>query len=150
MEALRERIKSQGQHNANFTLGGGDVQIASRDVYSTQVDQSESDSSEDDTSRKVYTLRVVNTDAEVIPFKCAVSHDCELDLYIEETPFEVDFVAQRIIVLLDTINSNAELDVSLVAEVNDEQRKMSGFRGSSGVIFHDPRSLHSGNQSGRF
>jgi hypothetical protein len=91
---------------------------------------------------------VTNEDPEVVSFKAAVSHDGRLDLYIEETPYEIEFLASKLAVLFETVEGGTRLKVELVTEVSGQPRVVDGFGGSSGAIFEDPRSYQT-QRSGR-
>jgi hypothetical protein len=89
-----------------------------------------------------YTLRVISEGSEKeIRFKAAVSHDGRLDLYIERTPFEIDFLASRVAALFEAIDSGDRLKVELITEMDRERRPIAGFGGSAGAIFEDQNSL---------
>lgn len=43
-----------------------------------------------------------------------MSHDGRLDLYIESTPFETEFIASRVAALFEAIDSDGWLKVQLI------------------------------------
>lgn len=97
---------------------------------------------------RLYTLRVTTEDSEQeTRFKAAVSHDGRLDLYIESTPFETEFLANRVAALFEAIDSDGRLNVQLITEIEGERRPISRFGGRAGAIFDDRNSL-AGQRSG--
>ena len=96
---------------------------------------------------KNYLLRVVSTSGEPVKFKAAVSHDGQLDLYIEDTPFQVDLLVKRLAALFETIEDGAKIRVELIGDVAGKQRVVAGFGGESGALFQDPY-LHGSQCSG--
>ena len=102
-----------------------------------------------DRGPKHYRLRIMGADGrEGVRFKAAVSRNGRLELYVEETPFEVEFTATRIAALFEAVSGNAALKVELISEVGGEQRVVSSFGGEAGAIFKDPREPHR-QRSGR-
>lgn len=97
-------------------------------------------SERDGAGYKSYVLLVTSDDPAVVRFKAAVSRDGRLDLYIEETPFETEFLASNVAALFETVEGGARIRVELTTEVEGQSRVVSGFGGSSGAIFIDPRS----------
>ena len=91
---------------------------------------------------RLYTLRVTSEDSErEMRFKAAVSHDGRLDLHIESTPFETEFLASRVAALFEAIDSGGRLKVQLITEIEGQRRPISGFGGRAGAIFDDRDSL---------
>ncbi len=95
-----------------------------------------------------YTLRVISEDGVgATQFKAAVSHDGRLDLYIESTPFETEFLASRVVALFEAIDGDGRLRVQLITEVDGQNRPVAGVGGRAGAIFDDRDSL-AGQRSG--
>jgi ATP-dependent Clp protease ATP-binding subunit ClpA len=89
-----------------------------------------------------YTLRVTSEDGvTATQFKAAVSHDGRLDLYIEATPFETEFLANRVVALFEAIDSDGRLKVELITEVDGRSMPVSGVGGRAGAIFDDRTRL---------
>jgi hypothetical protein len=84
-----------------------------------------------------YTLRV--SSEESTEFKAAVSHDGQLDLYIETTPFEKELIAKSIVVLFETLDRNRRLRVQLFSP--SERNPLVGVGGAAGAIFEDGTTL---------
>ena len=84
-----------------------------------------------------YTLRV--SSEEPTEFKAAVSHDGQLDLYIETTPFEKELIAKSIVVLFETLDRNRRLRVQLFGP--SEGNPLVGVGGAAGAIFEDGTTL---------
>ncbi len=72
-----------------------------------------------------------------VPFKAALSRNGILDLYVEETPFEIEFVASTVVGLFEAVEGGDRLKVQLITELEGEERVVSGFGGSAGAIFQD-------------
>lgn len=103
-----------------------------------------------DSSHKAYKLRVIaETGESNIGFKAAVSHNGQLDLYVEETPFEIEFVAATIVALFEAVEASGRIKVELITDIEGQQRTVSGFAGSSGAIFQD-RNISMKQRSGHF
>ncbi len=123
LDVLRERI---AQESTGAGDRAGSVSIRSQSSSGPAIEL------------RHYTLRVTSEQhGEETEFKAAVSHDGRLDLYIESTPFETDFKAGRIAALFESIEADGELKVELIAEIEGQRRKVSGFTGTSGAIFGD-------------
>jgi hypothetical protein len=90
-----------------------------------------------DPGPKRYTLRV--SSEEPTEFKAAVSHDGQLDLYIEATPFEQELIATRIVVLFETLDRKHRLRVQLFSP--PEENPLVGVGGAAGAIFEDGTTL---------
>ena len=92
-----------------------------------------------DDGHKTYILRIVSDDDESdrITFKAALSRNGILDLYVEETPFEIEFVASTIVGLFEAVEGGDRLKVQLITETDGQQKSVSGFSGSAGAIFED-------------
>lgn len=89
-------------------------------------------------THKVYKLRVTaDTGDSNIAFKAAISRNGQLDLYVEETPFEIEFVASTIVALFETVEAGRSIKVELITDVEGQKLPGSGFTGSSGAIFRD-------------
>ena len=94
-----------------------------------------------DSSHKVYVLRVnADTSDSNIAFKAAISRNGQLDFYVEETPFEIEFVASTIVALFETVEAGGRIKVELITDVEGQQLPVSGFTGSSGAVFRDRRN----------
>ena len=85
-----------------------------------------------------YTLRV--SSEEPTEFKAAVSHDGQLDLYIETTPFEKELIATRIVVLFETVDRNHRLRVQLFGP-SEGENPLVGVGAAAGAIFEDGTTL---------
>lgn len=97
---------------------------------------------------RLYLLRVASEDsASETRFKAAVSCDGRLELYIESTPFEIEFGALRVAALFESVDDDGRLRVELLTEINGQRRPVLGFGGRSGVIFEDPTDA-AGRRSG--
>jgi hypothetical protein len=94
-------------------------------------------------AHKPYVLRISSDDVEHahVLFKAAVSRNGILDLYIEQTPFEIQFVAHTVVGLFEAVEGGDRLRVQLITELEGEERSVSGFGGSSGAIFNETRNL---------
>ena len=145
IERLQEKIRVQRESQdvtSELSAAGNNIAIGA-------VSSSGSGDDKVVEGHRDYTLQVFSEDESgLVQFKCAISHDGRLDLYIEETPFEVKFIATKVVVLVDALSANTRLNVQLRTEIEGEQRTVSGFGGTSGAIFKDPRSLMS-QRSGR-
>jgi hypothetical protein len=84
-----------------------------------------------------YTLRV--SSEEPTEFKAAVSHDGQLDLHVETTPFGKELIAKSIVVLFETLDRNHRLRVQLF--VPSKENPLVGVRGAAGAIFEDGTTL---------
>ena len=89
----------------------------------------------------VLHINSANGTEDIIPFKAAISRNGILDLYIEQTPYEIEFVADTVVGLFEAIEGGDRLEVQLVTEIEGENRKVSGFSGSAGAIFRDRNSV---------
>jgi hypothetical protein len=141
LDILRERIEEQKV--------GTDSGAALRSA-GLQTPAKLSNDTGTEVGHKAYTLRVSgeNDSDAPVQFKAAVSHDGFLNLYVEETPFETEFVAVTVVALFEAVDAGGRLEVELLTELEGEQRTVSGFTAASGAIFQDPRD-HMGQQSGR-
>lgn len=95
----------------------------------------------DQSAHKSFLLRISSNDQDRsrIPFKAALSRNGLLDLYVEHTPFEVEFVASTVVGLFEAVEAGDRLTVQLITEVEGEERVVSGFGGAAGAIFRDAR-----------
>lgn len=97
--------------------------------------------SEDGHKSFILRVRGANGSGENIPFKAALSRNGILDLYIEETPYDIEFVASTVVALFEAIEGGDRLEVQLITELEGEDRSVSGFSGSAGAIFRDRKSV---------
>jgi ClpA/ClpB-like protein len=84
-----------------------------------------------------YTLRV--SSEEPTEFKAAVSHDGQLDLHFETTPFETELIARSIVVLFETLDRNQRLRVQLF--IPSKENPLVSVGGAAGAIFEDGTTL---------
>jgi hypothetical protein len=105
------------------------------------------ESAEPDQGPCAFTLRVSGEPGA--RFKAAVSHDGRLDLYIESVPFETEFVAGRVAVLFERIDSANAIKVELLTERDGRLQTVAGAGGQSGAIFEDVVDRMRQQRSGR-
>jgi len=101
----------------------------------------DSETRADRSAHKSFLLRIYSSDQDRsrIPFKVALSRNGILDLYVEHTPFEIEFVASTVVGLFEAVEAGDRLKVQLITEVEGEERVVSGFGGAAGAIFRDGR-----------
>jgi hypothetical protein len=143
---MQERARWQRQQTAGAVLRNAP---ASPLELRTKTDASDASQQQNDAGHKAYTLRISSDDHERdrVQFKAAVSRNGILDLYVEETPFEIELVASTIVGLFEAVEGGDRLKVQLVTELEGQQRVVSGFSGSAGAIFRD-RHTRLGQRSG--
>lgn len=92
-------------------------------------------------AHKLYLLKVLGDDPDNAPimFKAALSRNGILDLYIEQTPFEIEFAASTVVGLFEAVEAGDRLKVQLITDIEGQERVVSGFGGSAGAIFRDGR-----------
>jgi hypothetical protein len=135
LEEMRERI---AEENARQDQSGAVYSIRSSVVSGSGTAS----------GPRLYTLRVISEDSEQeTRFKAAVSHDGRLDLYIESTPFETEFLASQVAALFEAIENEGRLKVVLITEIEGQRRPITAFGGSAGAIFDDRDNL-AGQRSG--
>lgn len=82
-----------------------------------------------------YVMRVEGETADKqVQFKAAISRDGFLELLIEETPFEIEFVASKLAILIDSVESS-RLNAELFVQTDSGRMKSGSFGGESGAFF---------------
>lgn len=90
-----------------------------------------------------YRITVESREAdEEVEFKAAVWAGSSLQLLVESTPFEHEFVAREVIALFESVNNRQGISAALYATQSDgSEKKIGGFGGESGVILKNQLDL---------
>ena len=129
---LNQLLKKMEEHKAS----AGKTQ----DSDSARIEKYSGQAKNKDAGIKSYLLRV--TSNKPANFKAAISCDGHLDLYIEETPFEAEFLAERLAALFDTIAGGVRLRVELITDIDGQPHVTAAFEGQCGAIFEDPSEFN--------
>lgn len=135
---MQERTRSQREQTAGaISKSSHTAQLAVR----SKANAGGKEEGEDNSAHKSYLLRISGDDQDRahILFKAALSRNGILDLYIEQTPFEIEFIASTVVGLFEAVEAGDRLKVQLITEIEGQERVVSGFGGSAGAIFSDSR-----------
>jgi len=89
-----------------------------------------------------FILRVVSEDRQAHQFKAVLHSNEGLQLYVEETPFEIAIRGSEIKILVDSVEP-----IELIGELFDthDNTKATGFSGRRGAIFFSPHDWNRQN-----